>query len=399
MSFFSENMRRDPYPMYARLRRETPVLSIPGTEVWAILDYEGVRRALSDSEVFSSDMKVAGRGNPEWFIFHDPPRHTRLRALVLRAFTPRVVAGLEARIAALSRELLDRVTPSGSMDLVADFAAPLPMRVITELLGLPAADVPRFSRWTELLLGLAGAVSGEETSASAAAYAAGTAEMMDYIGEQIARRERAPREDLLTRLVAAEVDGERLGAREIVGFFQLLLVAGSETTTNLISNAILCLLEHPEQLGRLRGDPALLPGAIEEVLRHRSPVQAVFRATRAAVRLGGREIPAGRLVLPLVGAANRDPGHFVEPDRFVIARDPNPHMAFGHGVHFCLGAALSRLESRIALTDLLRRCPDLARAEPGPWAPRAAFHVHGPARLPVRFGATPAEGAETTTRR
>lgn len=392
MSFFSEDMRRDPFPIYAQLRQESPVLCIPGSEIWLVLDYDGVRRALNDLDVFSSDMTLAGQGKPEWFLFLDPPRHAKLRALVLRAFTPRVVANLGPRIGAVSRELLDEVTPRGAMDLVGEFAAQLPLRVISDMLGLPVADVPRLRRWTDALLGLAGAVSGDDTPESIASIRAANAEMSDYVGAQIEERLVHARDDLLTRLIDAEVDGERLSAAELLGFFQLLLLAGSETATNLIGNAVLCFLDHPEQLARVRAEPALVPAAVEEVLRFRSPVQAVFRATRTPVALGGRDIPAGKLVLPMLGAANRDPGPFREPERFDIRRDPNPHLGFGHGAHFCLGAALARIEARVALTDLLRRCPDLARADTGPWTPRAAFHVHGPTSLPVRFTPTPRGG-------
>ena len=190
---------------------------------------------------------------------------------------------------------------------------------------------------------------------------------------------------MLTKLCEAEVDGDHLTEQEILGFFQLLLIAGSETTTNLLNNAILCLIEHPDQFARLRATPALMPSAIEEVLRYRSPVQWMFRATQRDVEVDGQTIPAGKLVLPIIGSANRDPQQFRDAGRFDIARDPNPHIAFGHGIHFCLGAPLSRLEARIALPDLLERLKGLELASHEPWEPRKALHVHGPARLPIRF--------------
>lgn len=385
MDFFSDDMRRDPFPLYAQIRGTTPVLKIPSTEIWMLFDYEGVKRALTEPETFSSDMTTAGRTNPQFFIFFDGMKHAKLRGLVLRAFTPRVMAGLEPRIRELSRELLDAVIERGEFDLVADFAVPLPTRVITEMLGLPASDLPIFKRWTDVLLGLAQSVSGEESEQYVAAYRAATGEMFNYLLRECEARRVRPREDLLTRLVEAEVDGERLSPGDLLGFFQLLLVAGSETTTNLISSTMLCLLENPEQLARLRGEPGLLPQALEEVLRFRSPVQAVFRATRREVEIHGVTIPAGRLVLPVIGSANRDPSQFVDPDRFDIGREANGHIAFGHGVHFCIGAALSRLEGRIAVGDLLARCAGLARASDVPWTPREAFHVHGPASLPMTF--------------
>jgi cytochrome P450 len=214
-------------------------------------------------------------------------------------------------------------------------------------------------------------------------------EMRAYVGALVDARRTHPTNDLLTGLVHATVDGERLTEDEILGFFQVLLVAGSETTTNLIDNAVIDLLEHPAELDRLRAAPALVPSAIEEVLRHRSPAQAMFRRARRDVVLHGRTIPAGSLVLAMIGAANRDPAAFGEPDRFDVTRDPNPHLAFGHGAHFCLGAALSRLEGRIALTDLVERLDEVALVSDEPWPPRRAFHVHGPTRLPIRF-ASPA---------
>jgi cytochrome P450 len=211
--------------------------------------------------------------------------------------------------------------------------------------------------------------------------------MTAYLAEMIAHRRANPRDDLLTRLVEAEVDGQKLTHEEILGFFQLLIVGGQETTANLINNAILCFVEHPEQLARVRADMDLLPRAIEEVLRYRSPVQWLMRAPTRDVELHGRVIPAGKLVLAMLGSANRDPGQFADAGRFDVGREPNAHLAFGHGVHFCLGAALSRLEARIALTDLLGRLHEIELATDEPWPPRRALHVHGPARLPIRFKA------------
>ncbi|HZS08691.1 MAG TPA: cytochrome P450 [Blastocatellia bacterium] len=386
MNIFSDEARRNPYPLYARIRSASPVLHDPQSDVWMVFDYEGVKRALNDPEAFSSSLLAAGRKNHEWFIFFDPPRHTKLRGLVMRAFTPRVVANLEPRIRELSRELLNQTVERGEMDLAADFSVPLPMMVIAEMLGVPVADRLLFKRWSDAILNLSYDISGGEEGARAVAeFRATTAGMGNYLAGLIEGRRAAPKDDLLTRLVEAEVDGERLTAEEILGFFQLLLVAGTETTTNLISNALLCFVENPDQLDRLRAAPDLLPPAIEEVLRYRSPVQAVFRATRRDVELHGQVIPAGKLVLPMIGSANRDPRQFPDPDRFDITRDPNPHIAFGHGPHFCLGAALSRLEARVALADLLERVKGFELASSEPWEPHKALLVHGPARLPIRF--------------
>jgi len=386
MNFFSDDMRRNPFPAYEQMRSRSPVLHAPALDLWMIFDYDGVKRVLNDHQSFSSSMFTAQRANPEWFIFFDPPRHSKLRALIMRAFTPRMAANLEPRIRELSRELLGQKIEQGEMDLVADFSVPLPMMVIAEMLGVPLADRPRFTRWNEVMLNLSFAVPGGEGAAKAAQdYFAVKAEMAGYLTGLLAERRTTPRDDLLTKLVEAEVDGEHLTEPEILGFFQLLLVAGSETTTNLLNNAILCLLEYPDQLARLRATPELMPAAIEEVLRYRSPVQWMFRATNRDVEMNRQTIPAGKLVLPIIGAANRDPRQFPDAGRFDILRDPNPHIAFGHGIHFCLGAALSRLEARIALSDLLERLKGLELANPEPWEPRKALHVHGPARLPIRF--------------
>jgi cytochrome P450 len=394
MNLASDEMRRNPYPMYQHLRTTSPVLHVAPLDLWMIFDYERVKRVLQDHDAFSSSMEPSGRGDVDWFVFFDPPRHTKLRGLILRAFTPRVVAGLEPRIQELSRGLLDATIERGEMDLVEDFAIPLPMMVIAEMLGIPVADRQQFQRWGGVILDLSlDLIGGEDAAAAIKEYAAATAEMSVYLGGLLAERRATPRDDLLTRLVRAEVDGERLTDHEILGFFQLLLVAGTETTTNLINNAILSFIDHPDQLARLRAAPGLLPSAIEEVLRHRSPVQATFRSTRREVDVLGHVIPAGKLVLPMVGSANRDPAQFRDPDRFDIARDPNPHVAFGHGIHFCLGAPLSRLEARVALTDLLERVQGIELASDQPWAPRKALHIHGPARLPIRFTPGPRTAA------
>jgi cytochrome P450 len=386
MSFFSDEMRRNPFPMYDQMRTQSPVLHVPPLDLWMIFDYDGVKRALNDHEAFSSSMFTAKRANPEWFIFFDAPRHTKLRALIMRAFTPRVVANLEPRIRGLSRELLDQRIEHGEMDLALDYSVPLPLMVIAEMLGVPVADRSQFTRWSDVMLSLSYVVPGGEHATKASQdFFALKAEMRAYLAGLLDERRMVPKDDLLTKLVEAEVDGQRMTDDEILGFFQLLLIAGSETTTNLLNNAILCLLEHPDQFARLQATPDLMPSAIEEVLRYRSPVQWMFRATRHDVEVRGQRIPAGKLVLPIIGSGNRDPQQFRDAARFDITRDPNPHIAFGHGIHFCLGAPLSRLEARIALPDLLQRLRGLELASREPWEPRKALHVHGPSHLPIRF--------------
>jgi len=388
---FSDEMRRNPYPIYDRLRGACPVFRVPQPfDAWLILDYEGVKRALSDHDAFSSAVPAPRN----WFLFMDPPRHTKLRGLISKAFTPRVVANLEPRIRALSRGLLDRAAGRGEMDLAEEYAVPLPMRVIAEMIGIPGEDWPRFKRWSDGILKISYTRSGGAEAAEAAKeFLAVTAEMGPYLTDMIGRRQTEPKDDLLTRLVAAEVDGERLTHEEILGFFQLLVVGGQETTANLINNAVLCLVEHPDELARLRAAPGLLPAAIEEVLRYRSPLQWMLRTPRRDVVMHGQTMRPGEVVLPVIGAANRDPRQFPDPGRFDIARDPNPHIAFGHGVHACLGAPLARLEAHIALTDIFERLKGIRRASDDPWEPRNALHVHGPARLPIRFEPEAAAGS------
>ena len=378
---------RNPFPVYSILRRTAPVFRVPGREIWMLFDYESVRRALHDPAVFSSRAAPPGGAPLDWMIFMDPPKHTKLRAIVMRTFTPRAIASLEPRVNRLAHELLDGAVGQGTMDLVADFAAPLPLLVISELLGVPAADRVQLSRWSDAILHLSDTIAGGELAARAiATYRTAKQEMQPYIERQVAERRAIPRDDLLTRLASANVDGESLSGEEILSFFQLLLLAGSETTTHLISNAMLCFMAWPDQLARLRGDRSLLPSAIEEVLRFRTPVQMAFRSTTSDVKIHRRVIPAGQLVLLMMTSANRDPRQFREAARFDITRTPNPHIAFGHGVHFCIGSALARLEATVALTALLDRMDDVRHA--GAWMPSTGWNVHGARTLPIRFTAT-----------
>jgi len=383
--FFSDEMRRNPYPLYEKMRNASPVYYVPPPfDAWMVFDYQSVKWVLHDHEVFSSQVPAP----PNWLIFIDPPNHTKLRVIVSQAFTPRVVANLEPRIRDLSHQLLDAVIERGEMDLAAEYSVPLPMMVIAEMIGMPAEDWPRFNRWSEAILKLSHTRSaGPEAAAALSEFRAVANEMTAYLGEMIGLRKAAPKDDLLTRIVAAQVDGEHLSPEEILGFVQLLTVAGQETTTNLINNAIVCLIENPEQRQFLEQRLDSMPRAIEEVLRYRAPVQWMMRTPRREVEVQGSRIQAGKLVLPVIGSANRDTRQFPQADRFDITRDPNPHVAFGHGIHFCLGAALARLVSRIALADLLERLKGLELASNEPWEPRQALHVHGPARLLIRWGA------------
>lgn len=390
-NLFSEEVRRNPYPLYAQVRANSPVMFDPNLKIWALFDYASVKRALNDHESFSS--VLTGR-SPDWLLFSDQPMHTKRRNLIMRAFTPRSVASLEPRIRELSRELLDKAlapdravaTGEIELDLVRDYAGPLPSMVIAEMIGIPLADQERFLYWSEVIQKMSYAITGgPEAMKAIEENLAIKQEMDDYLLELLELRRRDPREDLLTRLVQAEIDGEKLDHEEILGFFRLLLSAGTETSTNVIDNAVLSFIEHPDQLARLRAQPELMSPAIEEIIRYRSPAQMMFREARTDVELQGQTIPAGAFVLPVIGSANRDPQVFDQPERFDIGRDPNPHIAFGHGIHFCIGAALARLEARVALEDLLPRCASFAHAGDGQWQPRTALHVHGPLSLPLRI--------------
>ena len=381
MNLFSDDVRRNPYPVYERIRAASPLFRDPESGLLMVFDYEGAKWVLNDHDSFSSRI-----GPADWMIFTDPPRHSKLRGLISQAFTPRSISNLEPRIRELASELLDEVIDRGEMDLVEDFSLQLPMMVIAEMLGAPVTDRPRFKRWNDVLLNMSYTVPGGANAGGAMDdFVAATAEMHEYLAGLIEERRARPKDDLLTRLVQAEVDGERLSQQDIVGFFQLLILAGSETTTNLINNAILCFIEKPDELARLRARPELLPSAIEEVLRYRSPLQWMLRVARQDIELHGQAITAGGVILPMIGSANHDPRIFRDPNRFDITRDPNPHIAFGHGIHFCLGAPLARVEGRIALSDLLSRVDDIQLARSEPWEPRRGLHVHGPSRLPIRF--------------
>ncbi|HTW48235.1 MAG TPA: cytochrome P450 [Acidobacteriaceae bacterium] len=386
IDFASPDYRRNPFPVYDQLRAAAPLVHDPRTGLWLLFDYASVRQALTDHARFSSSLFRAGRSNPDWLIFLDPPRHAKLRSLISQAFTPRAIAELEPRIRQLSRDLIHAVLPRGAMDLVAEYATPLPMMVVAELAGILPSEWKRFRHWSDEILKLSSTLTENATAAEAvAAYAAVKAEMGPWLAALQQERIARPQDDLLTRLLEAEIDGERLTDQEIAGFVELLIVAGQETASNLIANAMLCFAEHPDQRARLAASPEPLPSAIEEVLRFRSPVQWIFRVATSDVVLHGQTIPAGQVVIPIVGAANRDPNVFADPGRFDIARSPNPHLAFGHGVHFCIGAPLARLEARIALQDLFSRLANLELASADPWEPRAALHVHGPSRLDVHF--------------
>jgi cytochrome P450 len=359
------------------------------------MGYAETNAALSDPGRFSSDLtslqpdqddfELFQRGN---FVRMDPPQHRTLRTLVSQAFTPRVVAGLEPRITELTTDLLDRA--GERFDLVDALAYPLPVIVIAELLGIPTSDQPVFRSWADVLLGqeIDPEQSVEESSDRAVAAVAPTMrEMNAYFLDHIRARRADPGADLTSRLIQAEVDGERLADEEIVGFVGLLLLAGHVTTTALLGNSVLCFEENRDAVAEVRADPALLPAAIEEVLRLRTPFPRVGRLTTADAEVGGVTIPAGQVVIPWLAAANRDDRVFADPHRFDLHRAPNPHVTFGHGVHFCLGAPLARLEARVALRLLLERYREIEVADDEPVEERNPWTMVAVSRLPLQVRA------------
>jgi cytochrome P450 len=370
----------DPFPWYARMRASEPVAFDGRWDAYSVFRYADVQRVLSEYTTFSSARGGPGAGEAQHplnasLINMDPPRHRQLRGLVSQAFTPRAVAALEPRIAQIVDELLAAVAPAGRMDVVEDLAYPLPVIVIAELLGIPPADRARFKAWSDAVVtGQAGAQRGELQR-----------EMAMYFMQTIERRRHDPGSDLISALLAAEVDGQKLTQMELLGFCMLLLIAGNETTTNLIGNAILCFDEQPEVYEQLRADPDLLPSAIEEVLRYRSPVQEMDRVTTTATQLGDVPIPARTWVSAWIGSANRDDDQFPDPETFDITRTPNRHLAFGQGIHFCLGAPLARLEASVALGELLARFHDIRRVREVALEPLHSGIIFGVRHLPVTF--------------
>jgi cytochrome P450 len=384
---------QDPLSYFARMRGDapvTPVTTPDGSSAWMITRYEDVRGALADPR-FVKDWvrKLEPRDwepNPvsDFLNMHllrlDPPDHTRLRKLVTKAFTPRRVAGLRPRVEAITSSLLSAMADgdSAEVDLIEAFAFPLPITVICELIGIPAADQEEFKAWSHTAV--SSVITQEEMDSASQA-------MFRYFTDLIAARRRAPADDLLSALITARDEGDSLSEPELFAMLFLLLVAGHETTTNLIASGTLALLTNPDELARLRADPALLPGAVEELLRFVSPVNhATERFTMEPTSIGGVTIPAREWVLCVTASANHDPDRFADPGRLDLGRDAGGHLAFGHGIHFCLGAPLARLEGEIAFGSLLARFPSLSLAVPASelrWRPSSL--IHGLESLPVRL--------------
>jgi cytochrome P450 len=374
------------------MRASQPVFKNPEGGAWLAFRYADVARVLSEYTTFSSDSQrmaqaagFTGATSPiaSSIVRMDPPRHRHLRSLVSQAFTPRMVAQMEPRITAITNELLDRVTAAGEMDMIRDLAYPLPVTVISELLGVPVELREDFKRWSDAL------VTGDE-STTEEEYRALFQEvqgMYGYFTQVLEKRRRSPQNDLISALLAASVDGQHLSSVELLGFCALLLVAGNETTTNLLGNMILCFNEYPNVVERLRENRSLVPGAIEEVLRYYSPVKAMSRITTTETTLGDQHIGADQMVVAIIGSANRDEAEFPNADRFDIEREPNRHIAFGRGIHFCLGAPLARLETNVVLNAMLDRLPGRWQLADAPLEPIKSFIVFGTKKLPMAWGA------------
>jgi cytochrome P450 len=387
---FSEEFRKDPYPQYAELRRRHPVYEFGAFTL--ISRYDDVQHVLKNPGCFSSAgvgaPTVAGR--PARILVNtDPPDHTRLRNIVSRAFTPRMVDGMEPRIREITADLIDAVGESGDSetDLIRDLAVPLPVIVIAELLGVEPSRRNDFKRWSNAVVSQV-TEPGVESTRQFCVMDDGT-DAMDgfrgYFEETVAERRRSPRDDLISALVRAEERDETLTTDDVLAFTALLLIAGNETTTNLIGNAVLALLRQPEEMARVLADPSLLPNVVEESLRYEAPVQMLFRKAARDTEVSGVEITEGSMVVPLVASANRDERRYVNPERFDVMRDTQGHLALGNGIHFCLGAPLARLEARVALEALLNRLPfvELAK-EPERVDP---FFLRGLKSLALAFNA------------
>ena len=366
----------DPYPHYRMLREEDPVHLSP-LGFWVLTRYEDVVALVRDPRL---GHELQGPMEGASMLFRDPPAHTRLRSLVSKAFTPRMLERLRPRIREIVDVRLARARETGYLDVIADLAFPVPATVISEMLGLPVEDHEQLRRWSGALTRTLDPVMSPDDMGGIASASVG---FSTYLSDKLAERRRRPGEDLLTALLAAEQEGDRLTAVELFSTVELLFVAGHETTTNLIGNGFLALLRNPSQLRRLRGDPALLRTGIEELLRYDSPVQLLIRTVKEPVVVRGRRLARGDSVLLLVGAANRDPAVFRDPDVLDVGRPEGRHLSFGGGIHFCLGSALARMEGQIAIGALISLFDEFEfDADALRW--REHINLRGLESLPIR---------------
>lgn len=391
---FDPEVRRNPYPTYARLRAEAPLFRSDALGLAVASRYQDVVQVLKDPRDFSSramadllagGARQLGDDDPitgETLIGTDPPLHTRLRKIVNRAFTPKRIAALEPRIRHVARELVQGFIGRGSCELVRDFAIPLPVTIIAEILGVDPARRDDFKRWSDDLLLLA---TGRPTPEEQDSIRASDAELDEWIDEAVRVRRAHPEDDLISALVAAEAVEEAMTREEVRNLIALLLVAGNETTTHLIANSVLALLEHPDALAALRDAGSVPAPAVEELLRYTSPVQLTLRRAMREVELPAGKIAEGETVVALIASANRDDRQFADAERLDLSRDARSHVAFGLGTHFCIGANLARLEARVGLQELLGLGEIERSPEPLEFAP--SILVRGPLELGLRFEA------------
>jgi len=399
VNIVSAEFKADPFPLLARLRASEPVYrtTLPDkvkTPVWLLTRYEDAG-ALLKGERFVKNRRSALTPEqlrklpwvPPMFrplernmLDLDQPDHTRLRALVHKGFTPSLVEQMRGRVQSLADELLDKVASKGEMDLIADYALPLPMTIITEILGVPTEDRHKFHKWSQAVVSLSSPNATVRVIPSVWMF-------IRYLRRFFKVRRRDPRDDMASALIQAEEAGDKLNEDELLAMVFLLLIAGHETTVNLIGSGVLALLEHPSQLDKLRAEPTLMKSAVEELLRYTSPVfMTTERYAREDVTLHGMTIPRGEMTLGVIGSANRDETVFEQPDTLDITREPNRHLSFGQGIHFCLGAPLARMEAQIAVGTLLRRMPELRlKVSPDSLRWRPSMILRGLDSLPVMF--------------
>lgn len=367
----------DFYSWYREMRASAPVSFDAKQNAWNVFRYDDIKSILTDYKTFSSHVAPSEGFLETSLMMIDPPMHRQARNLVSQAFTPRRVASLEPRITEIVHTFLDAIIEQGYMDVIEDLSYPLPLTVICELLGIPFEDRELFGHWAEIITTEFTKFQGDDLDAQL--------KFGEYILKIARQRERDPEDDLISALMVAEIDGKRLSDRDIQSFCMVLLLAGSETTRNMIGNAVYCLESHPEALALLRENPALLPDAIEEVIRYYTPAKYLFRIATTDTELAGQEIKAGQLVYPWVASGNRDEEHFTHPDQFDILRKDEPHLGFGHGIHFCLGAPLGRLESRIALSALIERLSNIRLVRDQPLEPVGSPMLFGFRHVPITF--------------
>ncbi len=388
---FDEETRHNPFPLYARARREQPIYPHLGLPITSVFRYADIQAILRDPQTWSNHFPPPPGIAPEKLpppsmLGQDPPEHTRLRGLVNQAFTPRIIRRLEPRMHEIANELLDRALERGEVDFVEALTYPLPVIVIAEIIGIPAADREQFKEWSDAAVeNLGNALFTPPPPDRLEQLGRLLEDMGTYFTALADERRRQPREDLLTGLVQAEVEGSRLSRDEMIRMLVLLLVAGNETTTTLIGNVVLELLAHPDQLTRLRAESELLPSALEEVLRYASPVQLDPRMATRRVELGGHTIEPGQIVVNWLGSANHDEQVFADAERFDISRNENRHLAFGFGTHYCLGANLARLEAQVALSALLARTRSFERLNDAALPLHPSIVFRAVTKLPLRL--------------